>query len=166
MIGAVLMVITGCLNIRQATRSLDLRIFTLIGAAIAMGTALDKTGAAMLLAESVVTLMSPFGTLAVLSVLFLCVAFLTNILSNTATAVLFTPIAISAANILGTDPKPFVLAVIYAANCCFATPIAYQTNLLVMGPGHYKFGDYLRFGGPLVLVIWIAFTINFGLGQA
>ncbi|MFC6199611.1 SLC13 family permease [Ponticaulis profundi] len=159
MIGAVLMVITGCLNIRQATRSLDLRIFTLIGAAIAMGTALDKTGAAMLLAESVVTLMSPFGTLAVLSVLFLCVAFLTNILSNTATAVLFTPIAISAANILGTDPKPFVLAVIYAANCCFATPIAYQTNLLVMGPGHYKFGDYLRFGGPLVLVIWIAFTI-------
>ena len=84
---------------------------------------------------------------------------MTNVLSNSATAVLFTPIAISAANLLGVDPKPFVLAVIYAANCCFATPIAYQTNLLVMGPGHYKFNDYLRFGGPLVIVIWLVFTL-------
>lgn len=157
--GAVAMILTGCLNIRQATRSLDLRIFTLIGAAIAMGTALDETGAAMAMAQGVVTLMSPFGPLAVLSVLFLLVALLTNVLSNSATAVLFTPIAISAANLLGVDPKPFVLAVIYAANCCFATPIAYQTNLLVMGPGHYKFNDYLRFGGPLVIVIWLVFTL-------
>ena len=102
---------------------------------------------------------SPFGTVAVLSVLFLVVAIMTNVLSNSATAVLFTPIAISAAHLLGVDPKPFVLAVIYAANCCFATPIAYQTNLLVMGPGHYKFMDYVRFGGPLVLVLWVVFTI-------
>ena len=71
---------------------------------------------------------------------------------------LFTPIAVSTALELGSDPLPFVLAVIYAANCCFATPIAYQTNLLVMGPGHYKFSDYLRFGGPLVILIWLAFT--------
>lgn len=159
MLGAVLMVITGCLNIRQAVRSLDLRIFTLIGAAIAMGTALEATGAAETLAHGVVDMISPLGPLAVLSTLFLLVALLTNVLSNSATAVLFTPIAISAANLLGTDPKPFVLAVIYAANCCFATPIAYQTNLLVMGPGHYRFSDYLRFGGPLVLVIWLVFTL-------
>ncbi len=159
MLGAVAMIVFGCLNIRQATRSLDLRIFTLIGAAIAMGTALEKTGAAMAMAHIVVNIMSPLGSLAVLSTLFLLVALLTNVLSNTATAVLFTPIAISAANLLGVDPKPFVLAVIYAANCCFATPIAYQTNLLVMGPGHYKFSDYLRFGGPLVIVIWLVFTL-------
>ncbi len=159
LLGAVLMIIFGCLNIRQATRALDLRIFTLIAAAIAMGTSLEVTGAAMSMAQGVVTVMSPFGSLAVLSVLFLLVAILTNVLSNTATAVLFTPIAISAANLLGVDPKPFVLAVIYAANCCFATPIAYQTNLLVMGPGHYKFNDYLRFGGPLVIVIWLVFTL-------
>ncbi|MAK62181.1 MAG: SLC13 family permease [Ponticaulis sp.] len=158
-LGAVAMIITGCLNIRQAARSLDLRIFTLIAAAIAMGMALDKSGAALTLAQGVVDLVSPFGTLAVLSILFLLVAVMTNVLSNSATAVLFTPIAISAAKLLGVDPKPFVLAVIYAANCCFATPIAYQTNLLVMGPGHYRFMDYLKFGGPLVIVIWIAFTV-------
>ena len=158
-LGAVAMVFFGCLNIRQATRSLDLRIFTLIAAAIAMGTALDHTGAAMALAQGVVAVVSPFGPLAVLSVLFLLVAIMTNIMSNSATAVLFTPISISAANLLGVDPLPFVLGVIYAANCCFATPIAYQTNLLVMGPGHYKFIDYVRFGGPLVIVVWLVFTL-------
>lgn len=158
-LGAVAMIVTGCLNIRQAARSLDLRIFTLIAAAIAMGTALDKSGAALSMAQGVVSLVSPFGTIAVLSTLFLLVAVMTNVLSNSATAVLFTPIAISAAKLMGVDPKPFVLAVIFAANCCFATPIAYQTNLLVMGPGHYKFMDYLRFGGPLVIVIWIVFTL-------
>jgi di/tricarboxylate transporter len=133
-----------------------------------MGTALDQTGAAMLMAQGVVALTEPFGTIAVLSTLFLLVAIMTNILSNSATAVLFTPIAISAAHILNVDPKVFVLAVIYAANCCFATPIAYQTNLLVMGPGHYKFVDYMRFGGPLVLLIWVVFTLvaplHFDLG--
>ena len=66
---------------------------------------------------------------------------------------------ISAAEQTGADPFPFLLAVIYAANCAFATPIAYQTNMLVMGPGHYKFGDFLRFGGPLVIIMWAAFTM-------
>ncbi len=157
--GAVAMIVSGCLNIRQASRSLDLRIFMLIGAALAMGAALEETGAADFIAMTVVDAALPYGTWAVLSVLFLAVAILTNILSNAATAVLFTPIALSAASEAGADPLPFVLAVIYAANCCFATPIAYQTNLLVMGPGHYRFGDYLRYGGPLVLLIWIAFTL-------
>ena len=157
-VGAVAMIMAGCLNIRQATRSLDLRIFMLIGAALAMGIALEETGAMMLIAEEIVAATAPYGTLAVLSAIFLAVAILTNIMSNAATAVLFTPVAISTAHQLGTDPTPFVLAVIYAANCCFATPIAYQTNLLVMGPGHYKFSDFLRFGGPLVILIWAVFT--------
>jgi di/tricarboxylate transporter len=159
LVGALAMILTGCLNVRQATRALDLRIFMLIGAALAMGTALQQTGAADYIALQVVTAAAPYGPMTVLSMLFLTVAIITNILSNSATAVLFTPIAISTANQLGLDPTPFVLAVIYAANCSFATPVAYQTNLLVMGPGHYKFGDYVRFGGPLVIVLWIAFTI-------
>lgn len=156
---AVLMIIFGCLNVRQAGRSLDLRIFMLIGAALAMGIALEQTGAVDLFAATMVDLASPYGPYAVLSVIFLIVAILTNILSNAATAVLFTPVAISTANELNVDTMPFVLAVIFAANCCFATPIAYQTNLLVMGPGHYRFQDYLRYGGPLVLLIWAAFTV-------
>lgn len=166
-VAATLMILLQCLNHRQAARSLDLRIYLVIAAALAMGAALESTGAAEMLAQLVVLLASPFGTLAVLSAIFLAVAILTNILSNAATAVLFTPIAISAAEQTGSDPLPFLLAVIYAANCAFATPIAYQTNMLVMGPGHYKFGDFLRFGGPLVILMWAAFTIiapwRFGL---
>ncbi|MEM1148849.1 MAG: SLC13 family permease [Pseudomonadota bacterium] len=158
-IAATTMILLQCLNHRQAARSLDLRIYLVIAAALAMGIALERTGAAQMLAELVVLLASPFGTLAILSAIFLAVAILTNILSNAATAVLFTPIAISAAEQTGADPFPFLLAVIYAANCAFATPIAYQTNMLVMGPGHYKFGDFLRFGGPLVILMWAAFTI-------
>jgi di/tricarboxylate transporter len=158
-VAATAMILLQCLNHRQAARSLDLRIYLVIAAALAMGVSLESTGAAQMLAELVVFLASPFGTLAVLSAIFLTVAILTNILSNAATAVLFTPIAISAAEQTGADPFPFLLAVIYAANCAFATPIAYQTNMLVMGPGHYKFGDFLRFGGPLVILMWAAFTI-------
>ena len=156
---AVLMIMAGCLNIRQATRSLDLRIFMLIGAALAMGFALEETGGVDLIAGQIISVAEPYGPYAVLSALFILVAVLTNILSNAATAVLFTPVAISLSAELGTDPLPFVLAVIYAANCCFATPIAYQTNLLVMGPGHYRFSDYMRYGGPLVILIWIVFTL-------
>ena len=159
-LAAVAMLVTGCLNYRQASRSLDLRIFLVIGAALAMGMALEKTGAAQMLAHAVVNLASPYGTLAVLSALFLAVALLTNLLSNAATAILFSPIALSAAHELNvSDPLPFLLAVIYGANCSFATPIAYQTNLLVMGPGHYRFGDFVKFGGPLVLLLWCVFTL-------
>ncbi len=168
-LGAFAMIAASCLNIRQAGRALDLRIFMLIGAAIAMATALETTGAAGFLAMEVVEAVSPYGPLAMLSALFLLVAILTNILSNAATAVLFTPIALEAAKLTGAEPLPYVLAVIYAANCCFATPIAYQTNLLVMGPGHYRFLDYVRFGGPLVFLLWCVFTAaapwRFGLSM-
>ena len=166
-LAATAMILLQCLNTRQATRALDLRIYLVIAAALAMGTALEATGAAEMIAALVVGLAAPFGTVAVLSSIFLAVALLTNVLSNAATAVLFAPIALSAAHQLNADPLPFLLAVIYAANCAFATPIAYQTNMLVMAPGHYKFSDFLRFGGPLVLLIWAVFTLiapwRFGL---
>ena len=158
-LAATAMILFRCLNVRQAGRALDLRIFLVIGAALAMGTALERTGAASLIADLVVDASEPFGPLAVLSAVFLCVAFLTNILSNAAAAVLFAPIALEAAHATGSDPLPFILAVIYAANCSFASPVAYQTNMLVMAPGHYKFSDFVKFGGPLVLVIWVAFTL-------
>ena len=170
-IAAVAMILAGCLNTRQASRALDLRIFLVIAAALAMGVALERTGAASLIAQGVVSLAAPYGTLAVLSAIFLAVAVLTNLLSNAATAVLFSPIALSAAEQVGAgDPVPFLLAVIYGANCCFATPIAYQTNMLVMGPGHYKFSDFMKFGGPLVILLWLVFTLaapwRFDLGMS
>lgn len=84
---------------------------------------------------------------------------MTNLLSNSATAGLFTPIAINTALALGVEPTAFIHAVIFAANCSFATPMGYQTNLLVMGPGYYKFVDYLRGGTPLIVLIWLAFSL-------
>lgn len=164
---AVAMILFQCVNTRQASRALDLRIFLVIAAALAMGTALEMTGAASLIAQLVVSTAAPYGELAIISAIFLSVAVLTNVLSNAATAVLFAPVALEAAHASNADPLPYILAVIYAANCSFASPIAYQTNMLVMAPGHYRFFDFIKFGGPLIVVIWLAFTLlapwRFGL---
>jgi di/tricarboxylate transporter len=157
--GAFAMIVTGCLNIRQASRAIDRQIFLLVGAALALGSALDLTGGATFIAHQVITLFDGFGPAVVLSVFFLLVAILTNVLSNNATAVLFIPIAISTATQLGVNPLVFVYAVIFASNCSFATPMGYQTNLLVMGPGHYRFSDFMRAGAPLVLILWVAFSL-------
>lgn len=159
MLGATLMVATGCLNIRQAARAIDRRIVMLIGAALAMGLALEETGGAAMIGQMTVGLAEIGGPVTLISLFFLLTAALTNVLSNNATAVLFTPIAVSAAQQTGIDPMALVLTVIYAANCSFATPVAYQTNLLVMAPGHYKFRDFVVVGVPLILVMWIAFTV-------
>lgn len=158
MIGASAMILAGCLNIRQAARSIDRRIYMLIGAALAMGTALEKTGGATFLAHSLVALFADAGPAILLSAFFLLIAFMTNVLSNNATAVLFTPIAVKLANEIGVPPESFVFAVIFAANCSFATPMAYQTNLLVMGPGHYQFMDFVKAGVPLIILIWLTFS--------
>ena len=91
--------------------------------------------------------------------LFLVAAVMTNIISNNAVALLFTPIAADLADKLGQEPSLFAIAVLFAANCSFASPMGYQTNLLVMGPGHYKFQDFVRAGLPLILLMWVAFTL-------
>ena len=156
--GATAMVAFGCLNVRQAARAIDRRIYLLIGASLAMGAALERTGGAALIGEGLAATAGSFGPTVLISAFFIICAGLTNVLSNNATAVLFTPIAVSAARQLGIDEHILVLTVIFGSNCSFATPVAYQTNLLVMTPGHYKFRDYLVVGGPLILLIWIVYT--------
>lgn len=158
-VGAFAMILSGCLNIRQGSRAIDRQIFLLVGAALALGSALEFTGGATFIAHQVITLFDGLGPAVVLSVFFLLVAIMTNVLSNNATAVLFVPIAISTATQLNVDPLVFVYAVIFAANCSFATPMGYQTNLLVMGPGHYRFSDFMRAGAPLVILLWLAFSL-------
>lgn len=166
-VAAGAMIAFGCLNVRQAGRAIDRRVFILVGTALALGTSLEMTGGAQLLANLLLTLLADQSVPIILSAFFLLIAVMTNLLSNNATAVLFTPIAISVAATVGVDPTPFVFAVIFAANCSFATPMGYQTNLLVMGPGQYNFSDYLRSGTPLVIILWLAFSfiapIYFGL---
>ncbi|WP_310620539.1 SLC13 family permease [Flexibacterium corallicola] len=153
------LVATGCLNVRQALRTIDSRIFMLIGSAIAASVALEATGGAVTVAQALLEATEGLSVPVVLSVFFLLIAVLTNLLSNNATAVLFTPIAISLANRMGAPVEPFIICLIFAANCSFATPIGYQTNLIVMGPGHYRFRDFLIAGTPLAIIIWLTFSI-------
>lgn len=157
--GAIGMIAAGCLNIRQAVRALDIRIFLLIGAAFAMGLALERTGGASFIAQQTVSIFEPFGNQILISAIFLVIAVMTNILSNSATALIFAPIALSISEQTGIDPKVLVLTVIFASNCSFATPIAYQTNLLVMAPGRYQFADFAKFGIPLMLLIWASYSL-------
>jgi di/tricarboxylate transporter len=159
LLGVIALIATGCLNIRQAARAVDRQIVLIIAAALGLGTALEATGGAAWLAGIVLDAMADAPPAAVLSALFLLVALLTNVLTNNAAAVLFTPVAINIANKMGLDPFPFALAVAFAASCAFATPIGYQTNLLVMGPGHYRFKDFILAGTPLVLIVWLAFSL-------
>jgi di/tricarboxylate transporter len=159
MAGAISMILVGALTLPQAARAFDAKIFLLIGTAFAMAVALEATGGAQFLAHGVVGLFSDWGPAVLLSALFLLIAILTNFLSNHATGALFAPIVVSAANEIGADPAPFVYGLIFAINCSFATPIAYQTNLIVMGPGHYRFRDFMIAGIPLILIIWIAYSL-------
>jgi len=157
-LGATGMILTGALNVRQAARSIDRRIFLMVGSAIALATALEVTGGAQFIATGVVTLFADAGVPVLLSAFFLVTAIITNIMTNNATAVLFTPIAINTAVELNANPIMFVVTVILAANCSFATPMGYQTNLLVMGPGNYQFNDFMRAGIPLVVLLWAVFS--------
>ena len=157
--GAVGMVAAGVVNVREAVRALDRQLVFLIASALALGAALQETGGADFLANSLLLVLGNAPAPVVLSAFFLLVALLSNILSTKATAVLFTPIAVGIAHAVGAPVEPFAVAVVFAANCAFASPIGYQTNLLVMGPGHYKFSDFIRVGSPLIILLWIVFSL-------
>jgi di/tricarboxylate transporter len=159
---AFLMIVTGCLQIRDAYRALQGDVLILIAGTIALGAAMQKTGTSQLYAETFLGIFSNFSTNSsglILAAVILLTSISTQILSNNATAVLLLPIAVSAAVGLGVNPKPFVIAVCFGASACFATPIGYQTNLLVYGPAGYRFSDYLKLGIPLNFIVLILGTL-------
>jgi len=156
--GVLLMLLTGCLKWYDATRALDRSVILIIAASLAMGTAMVETGGAAFLAQAYVAISEGLSPVIILSGLLLMMAMLTNAVSNNAAAVIGTPIAIGIAQQLGQPPEPFVLAVIFGANMSFATPMAYQTNLLVMNAGNYSFGDFVRVGLPLIIIMWLALS--------
>ena len=158
MLGVTLMLLLGVLSLDETARAIDRRIYLLIGSALAMSVALQHTGGAYMLATMLVWTTSSLPAWVALSLFFLLIALITNVLSNNATAVLFTPVAIGLAEQLNMNPIIFIHAVIFAANASFLTPIAYQTNLLVMAPGNYRFRDYAKLGAPLLIIIWIGYS--------
>jgi di/tricarboxylate transporter len=149
-----LLVLAGCLQLRDAYRSVDVRVLLMIVGTLALGSAMEKTGAAQLYADNFLSFFGQRQPAVVLSGFILLTSVSTQILSNNATAVLLIPIGISSALSLGVDPRPFIIAICYGASACYATPIGYQTNLMVFGPGGYRFTDYLKLGIPLNLMIW------------
>jgi di/tricarboxylate transporter len=151
--GAFLMILTRCLPLRDAYRALQGDVLLLIVGTIALGTAMEKTGTARFYAQNFIGLLRDMGPAAILSGFLLLTSLGTQLLSNNATAVLLMPIAVSVALELGVDPKPFIIAVCFGASACFASPLGYQTNLLVYGPGSYRFTDYFRLGLPLNLLV-------------
>lgn len=159
LLGALLMVLMRCISLRHAYLAVDWRIVILIGGTLALGTAMEKTGTANAIADSLVAWFGALGPVALIAVLYLLTLGMTELMSNNATAALLTPIAISIAHQGGWDPRPFAFCVAFAASCSFLTPIGYQTNTMVYGPGGYRFTDYFKVGVWLSLISWLAATL-------
>lgn len=151
---AVAVVALRCLEPEEAYNAIQWNILFLIFGMLALGSAMEKTGAAAILVDGFAFMMAGFGPIAVLSAVYLSTSVLTETMSNNAAAILLTPIAISLAQQMGVDPRPFVVAVMFAASASFATPIGYQTNTFVYNAGGYRFADFLRIGLPLNLLFW------------
>jgi di/tricarboxylate transporter len=154
-----LVLLTGCLSWRDAAGALSTAVIMLIVASLALGMALTSTGGADYLAQLLVTLTEGLPPVFVMSGLMLLMAVLSNVVSHNAAAVIGTPIAIRIAAELGVAPEAFVLAVMFGANMGYATPIAYQTNVLILNAGGYTFTDFLRVGVPLVIIMWLALSV-------
>lgn len=156
--GVLLMVITGCLKWRDATRVLDTSMIMLTVASLALSLALVTTGGAAYVAKLFMQASSSLSPAATLSATILLMAVLSNIISNSAAAVIGTPIAIELARLLGLPPEPFVLAVLFGCNMAYATPMADNCNLLVYSAGNHRFNDFARAGLPLTIIMWLAFS--------
>ncbi len=149
-LGVVAMLATGCVGIERAGRALSIEVVLLIASSVALGQALVSTGAAAWVASGVAVVVEGFPPAAQLALFMAFAAILTNFVSNAATAAVGTPIAVTTAQALGVPVEPFVLAILFGANLSYATPMAYQTNLIIMNAVGYRFGDFVRVGGPLV----------------
>ena len=158
-LGTALMLLTRCIRSREIYSNLHWQTIVMLGCLIPLGTAMETTGTARFMAEYLVEELQAFGPTAVLSGLYLVTTVLTSLMSNNATGVLMLPIAISLGEALGTRLEPFVFCVMFAASASFMTPMGYQTNTFVFGPGGYKFSDFLRVGAPLNLLFWILATL-------
>lgn len=156
--GALMMVLTNCLKWQDIQRALSAQVILIVVASLALGSALTHTGATMYVAYQFVEITAGMPDRVIFSALMLLMAILTNIVSNNAAAVIGTPIAISIATQLGLPPEAFVLAVLFGANMSYATPMAYQTNLLVMNAGGYTFMDFVKAGVPLTIIVWLSFS--------
>lgn len=157
--GAILMFVTGCVKFDRVGRALSAKVIVLVAASIAIGRVILDSGAAAWLGETMSLGLQFLPPAVVLATIMLFVTLLTNFASNAVAATVGTPIAFNIAAQLGLPPEPLILAVLFGCNLCYATPIAYQTNMLIMAEGSYEFKDYIRTGVPLVLLMTVTLSI-------
>ncbi|MEP1536841.1 MAG: SLC13 family permease [Paracoccaceae bacterium] len=158
-VGVTFVLVTRCIDAEEAFSFVDGRLLTLIFSMLAIGAALQASGAVSLIVEALAPTLGQLPPFLIIWAIYLLTSVLTELVSNNAVAVVVTPIAIGLAGAVGVDPRPLVIAVMVAASASFATPIGYQTNMLVYGPGGYKFTDFMRVGIPLNLSIGILSSI-------
>ena len=154
LLAGVMMIITGCMTMDEAYSSIEWKAVFLVAGTLPLGIAMEKTGTAQLLAGLLVDAVGGLGPLAVLAGFYLMTNLLTQFMSNAASSVLIAPIAIGAAYQIGIDPRGLLIGVAVAASAGFLTPVAHQLNVLVMGPGGYKFSDYFKLGLPINLLVF------------
>lgn len=154
-LGAVLMIFTGCVRSSEALASIQLQVVVLIGAALGIGKALEVSGAASFIANSILGAVGSNNPVVILSVIYFLTVVLSEFLSNNATAAMMGSLALATAAQMNVSPRPFLIAVTIAASCAFASPIGYQTNLMVLNAGGYKFTDYVKVGLPLNFICMI-----------
>jgi len=155
LVGAVALLAARAVRVQRVYRSINWSVFFLLAASIPIGTAFEKSGLAARLGEGVAAAGAGQGPWLALSLTYLATMVLTELLTNASTAVLMVPVALSTATALGVDPRPFVMAVTFAASNGFMTPVGYQTNAMVYGAGNYRYADFLRAGIPLNLLFWL-----------
>ncbi|MCY0965878.1 SLC13 family permease [Parathalassolituus penaei] len=154
LLGAALMILSGCCSVNQAEKSLDLTVIITIAASFTLGTALQKTGVAEFLAQGIINLSNGTPWL-MLALTYVAISILTEVITNNAAAVLMLPIVLEMTEKANLNNEPFILAIMMAASASFATPLGYQTNLMVYGPGGYRFSDFLRVGVPMNVFIGV-----------
>ena len=159
LLGCVALVMTRVLQPEDAYRAINWQVIFLLAGVLPLGVAMHNSGAAGWLAEQTVALVGDLGPVAVLAAFYLLTAIMTETMSNAAAAVLLAPIAISTAEQIGVDPRPFLMAITFAASTGFSTPVGYQTNTMIYNPGGYKYTDFLRAGVPLNLIFWVLSVI-------
>ena len=162
LIGTVILFLVGAITPQEAYHSVNWSVIVMIAAFIPVGIAMERSGAAHILGSSIITFSDMFhpelAPRAAMSLLFFVAAFITSIMSNNTAAIALVPVAFSIASQMGVDVKPFIFAVAFGASTSFATPMGYKTNLMVYGPGQYRFSDFVKVGTPLNIVFWLLAT--------